>query len=83
MFHPKKFRSYATFQTHESYFKDATSLIERAVDQLSLLDTDIPKWFAHKDWNYLLFDLDEAYENFVKEFYANAIVDGEELKVLG
>ena len=23
---------------------------------------------------YLLFDLDEAYENLVKEFYANAIV---------
>ena len=29
---------------------------------------------------YLLFDLDEAYENLVKEFYANAIVEGEELK---
>ena len=29
---------------------------------------------------YLLFDLDEAYENLVKEFYANTIVEGEELK---
>ena len=47
---------------------------------LSLHDTDIPKWFAHKDWNYLLSDLDDAYENLVKEFYANAIVEGEELK---
>ena len=49
-------------------------------DQLSLHDTEIPQWFAHKDWNYLLSDLDEAYENLVKEFYANAIVEGEELK---
>ena len=34
----------------------------------------------HKDWNYLLSDLDVAYENLVKEFYANAIVEGDEIK---
>ena len=46
-----KFRSYAAFQTHENYFRNATPLLERPVDQSSLHDTDIPKWFAHKDWN--------------------------------
>ena len=55
VFDPTKFRSYATFQTHENYFRDATSLLERVVDQSSLFDTDILKWFAHKDWNYLFF----------------------------
>ena len=80
MFDPNKFRSYAAFQSHENYFRNATPLLERPVDQSSLHDTDIPKWFAHKDWNYLLSNLDEAYENLVKEFYANAIVEGEELK---
>ena len=55
-------------------------LVERAVDQPSLLDTNIPKWFATKDWNFLLSNLDDAYKNLVKEFYANAIVKGEELK---
>ena len=79
-FDPNKFRSYAAFQSHENYFWNATQLLERPVDQSSLHDTDIPKWFAHKDWNYLLSDLDDAYENLVKEFYANAIVEGEELK---
>ena len=79
-FDPNKFRSYAAFQSHENYFRNATSLLERPVDQSSLHDTDIPKWFAHKDWNYLLSDLDDTYENLVKEFYANAIVEGEELK---
>ena len=79
-FDPNKFRSYAAFQSHENYFRNATPLLERPVDQSSLHDTDIPKWFAHKDWNYLLSDLDEAYENLVKKFYANAIVEGEELK---
>ena len=49
VFDPNKFKSYATFQTHENYFNDATPLLERVVDQSSLLDTDIPKWFAHKD----------------------------------
>ena len=31
-------------------------------------------------WNFLLSNLDDAYENMVKEFYANAIIEGEELK---
>ena len=72
--------SYAAFQTYENYFLEAPLLVERAVDQPSLIDTNIPKWFATKDWNFLLSNLDDAYENLVKEFYANVIVEGEELK---
>ena len=49
VFNPNKFRSYAAFQTHKNYFRDATPLLEKVVDQSSLLNTDIPKWFAHKD----------------------------------
>ena len=37
-------------------------------------------WFANKDWNFLLSNLDDAYKNMVKEFYANAIIEGDELK---
>ena len=55
-------------------------LVERAIERVSLLDTKIPKWFATKNWNYLLSNLDDAYENMVKEFYANAIIEGDELK---
>ena len=51
-----------------------------AVDQSSLLDTNIPIWFATKYWNFILLNLKDAYENLVKEFYANAIVEGEEIK---
>ena len=80
MFDPNKFRSYAAFQTYENYFRDATPLLERPVDQFPLHETEIPQWFAYKDWNYLLSSLVEAYVNLVKEFYANAIVEGEELK---
>ena len=80
VYDPNNFRTYAAFQTHENYFRDAKPLLQRALDQSSLSDTDIPKWFAIKDWNYLLSTLDDAYENLVKEFYANAIVEGDELK---
>ena len=55
-------------------------LVERAVDQPSPIDTNIPIWFATKDWNFLLLNLEDAYENLVKEFYANAIVEEEEIK---
>ena len=36
--------------------------------------------FATNDWNFLLYNLDDAYENLMKEFYANAIVKGDEIK---
>ena len=48
-FDPNKFRSYVAFQSHENYFRNATPLLERPVDQSSLHDIDISKWFAHKD----------------------------------
>ena len=80
VFDPDKFKSYAAFQNYENYFREALLLVERAIKQASLLETKIPKWFATKDWNYLLSNLDDAYENMVKEFYATAIVEGEELK---
>ena len=49
MFDPNLFRSYATFESFQNHFQDATLLAERAVDQSSLLDTKIPTWFATKD----------------------------------
>ena len=77
---PELFRSYTTFQTYTNYFWDAPLLVERVVDQSSLLDTNIPTWFATKDWNFILSNLEDAYENLVKEFDAIAIVEGEEIK---
>ena len=44
-----KFRSYAAFQAYENYFKDDPLVVERVVEQASLLETNIPKWFATKD----------------------------------
>ena len=80
VYDPDLFKSYTAFQTYTSHFRDVPLLVERAVDQPSLLDTNIPIWFATKDWNFLLSNLEDAYKNLVKEFYANAIVEGEEIK---
>ena len=80
VYEPNLFKSYAAFQTYTSHFRDAPLLVERVVDQPSLLDMNIPIWFSTKYWNFLLSNLEDAYENLVKEFYANAIVEGEEIK---
>ena len=44
-----KFKSYATSQAYKNYFKDAPMLVERVVEQASLLDMYISKWFTTKD----------------------------------
>ena len=75
-----KFRSYAASQAFENYFMDAPLLVERVLEQGSLLNTNISKWFANKDWNFLLSSLKEPYEQMVKQFYANAIYERDELK---
>ena len=74
-----QFRSYTAFQVYLSYFQNAPMVIERVVEQVTLLDRNIPKWFTSKDWNYLLSNLEDPYEELVKEFYANAFFDGDEL----
>ena len=54
--------------------------MERVLEQGSLLDTNISKWFANNDWNFLLSSLEELYKQMVKEFYANTIYERGELK---
>ena len=80
MYDDARFRSYATYQAYLNHFKGAPMLIERVVEQAFLLDTNIPRWFASKDWNYLLSNFEDPYEELVKDFYANAIFNRDKLK---
>ena len=66
VYDPDLFRSYVAFQTYTNQFRDTPLLVERAVDQHSLLDMNITIWFATEDWNFLLSKLEDAYENLVK-----------------
>ena len=79
VFNDTQFRSYTAFQAYSSYFKSAPMVIERVVEQATLLDTNIPKCLTSKDWNYLLSNLDDPYEELMKELYVNALFDREEL----
>ena len=67
-------------QAYENYFKDAPMLVESVVKQASILDTSIPKWYATKDWNFLLSNFDETYEEMVREFYSYTLVSFHHLK---
>ena len=51
VFDDTRFRSYTAFQAYLSYFQNAPMVIEQVVEQATLLDTNIPKWFTSKDWN--------------------------------
>ena len=55
-------------------------VIEWVVKQATLLDTNIPKWFVSKDWNYLLSNLEDSYEEIVKDFMRMLSLMGEELQ---
>ena len=80
VFDDTRFRFYTALQAYFIYFQNALMVIEQVAEQATLLDMNIPKWFASKDWNYLLSNLENPYEELVKEFYANAIFEGEELR---
>ena len=43
-------------------------VVEQVVEQATLLDRNIPQWFTSKYWNYLLLNLNDPYEELVKEF---------------
>ena len=78
VFDDTRFRSYAAYQAYLNCFKDAPKVVEQAVEQATFLDMNILKWFASKDWNYLLSNLEDPYEEHMKEFYVNAFFNGDE-----
>ena len=80
VFDDTRFRSYAAYQAYLNCFKDTPMVVEQVVEQATLLDMNILKWFSSKDWNYLLWNLEDPYEELMKEFYANTFFDGDELR---
>ena len=51
VFDDTRFRSYAAYQAYLNCFKDAPMVVEQVVKQATLLDMNILKWFASKNWN--------------------------------
>ena len=78
-FNHSRFKSFAAYQSYLNNFKNAPLVLEHLVEQHTLSNTNIPQYFASKDWNCLMNEFDEVYESLVKEFYANAFFDDHEL----
>ena len=79
-----RFRTPLTSHVYSNIFDKSTTIVERVVEFNTLGTTFIPRIFEKRDWANLFgnFDdpMDDAYEDLVKEFYANAIVEEYELK---
>ena len=58
-------------------YKRALIVLERFVDLESLNDTFIPKVFKERIWTKLLNPMGDVFEDIIREFFANAIVEGD------
>ena len=61
-------------------YQDKTIIMERVVQLESLKDTFIPKVFKDKTWTKLLNPSGIVYSEIIKEFFSNAVVDGDRIE---
>ena len=61
-------------------YKDKTIIMERVVQLESLEGTFIPKVFKERTWTKLLNLVRVVYSEIIKEFFSNAIVNGDRIE---
>ena len=61
------------------HYKNTSIVLERIVDIESLKDTFIPKVFKQRTWTKLLNPMGDVFEVIIKEFFANAFVEGDHI----
>ena len=61
-------------------YKDKTIIMERVVQLESLEGTFIPKVFKERTWTKLLNPVRVVYSKIIKEFFSNAIVNGDRIE---
>ena len=74
---PDSFRNDDANMAYIDHYKNASIILERRVDIESLKETFIPEVFKERTWTKLLNPMGDAYDCIIKEFFANAIVEGE------
>ena len=60
-------------------YKRATIIMERVVRLETLKDTSIPEVFKERTWTKLLNPSGNVYKEIIREFFSNAIVDGDHI----
>ena len=74
------FRSPEAYMKYNDCYKGATIIMERVV-QLELLEgTFIPEVFKERTWTKLLNSVGVVYSEIIKEFFSNAVVDGDRIE---
>ena len=61
-------------------YKDKTIIMERVVQLESLEGTFIPEVFKERTWTKLLNPVRVVYSEIIKEFFSNAIVNGDRIE---
>ena len=74
-----QFCSIQHFERYNQFFEKAPIIQERFVDLADLKDYFIPGCFQDRGWDKLLSDFPGVYEPLIHEFYANAILQKDEI----
>ena len=74
-----RFRSTQHFKRYNQFIEKAPIIKERFMDLVDLRDYFIPGCFQDRGWEKLLYDLPGVCEPLIWEFYANAILQEDEI----
>ena len=64
---------------YNDYYKRATIIMERVVKMETLENTSIPEVFKERTWTKLLNPSGNVYAKLIREFFANATVEGDHI----
>ena len=74
------FKSAEADMKYNDCYKGATIIMERVVQLESLEGTFIPEVFKERTWTKLLNPVGVVYSEIIKEFFSNAVVDGDRIE---
>ena len=73
----ENFRTIEVDMAYNDCYKRATIIMERVVRMETLENTAIPEVFKERTWTKLLNPSGNVYAELIREFFANAIVEGD------
>ena len=74
------FKSVEADIKYNDCYKDKTIIMERVVQLESLEGTFIPEVFKERTWTKLLNSIGVVYSEIIKEFFSNAVVNGDRIE---
>ena len=74
------FNSAKADMKYNDCYNKATIIMEKVIQLESLKDTFIPEVFKERTWTKLLNPVGIVYSEIIKEFFSNAVVDGDRIE---